>query len=279
MKVLVTGAGGMLGQQLVRTAAARGHDVVGASHATLDVTDSFAVARFLQRSRPQAVLHCAAYTRVDDAESHPAPAFGINAEGAANVARACVDLDACFVYPSTDYVFNGRATSPYRPTDQPAPINVYGESKLAGEEAARAATRHLVVRTSWLYGAGGRNFVSTILERARARVPLRVVGDQRGSPTWTRDLATTLLVLLERDAPTGTYHACNQGEATWYELACTALDLTHLTTDVACVNSNALARPARRPAYSVLDCTSTEAIAGPMRTWQDALTEALVAGI
>ena len=279
MKVLVTGAGGMLGQQLVKTAVERGHDVVAAPHATLDVTDAYAVTRFLQRARPAAVLHCAAYTRVDDAESHPAPAFGINSEGAANVARACAELDACFVYPSTDYVFDGRASAPYRPTDPAAPLNVYGESKLAGEKAARAATRHLVVRTSWLYGAGGPNFVSTILDRARSRVPLRIVGDQRGSPTWTRDLADTLLVLLERDAPTGTYHACNQGDTTWFELASTALDLMHLSASVTCVSSSALARPARRPAYSVLDCTATEAIAGPLRSWREALTDALVAGI
>ncbi|MGH8437027.1 MAG: dTDP-4-dehydrorhamnose reductase [Pseudomonas sp.] len=279
MNLVITGGRGMLAQAVSRVAREHGHQTFAPGHDALDVTDAAAVHMLLRERAPDAVIQCAAYTSVDQAESERDLAFAVNAQGAGHVARACADLGATVVYPSTDYVFAGRATRPYRPGDETDPLNVYGASKVAGEQAVRAAARHYVVRSSWLYGAGGRNFVGTILQRARAGEPLRVVRDQHGSPTWTRDLAQTLLLLLERAAPAGTYHACNRGETTWYDLACTALQLAGVHASVTPVEGSEFQRPARRPAYSVLDSSATEDIVGPARTWQDALRAALAEGL
>ncbi len=278
MRVLITGAGGMLARALEAEGLAAGHDVVALPRAQLDVTDADAVARAVALARPAAVLHCAAYTHVDDAERNAAEALVVNATGALNVARACAAHGARFLYPGTDYVFDGRAQRPYSPDSPTAPAGAYARSKLAGEAATAAAGDYLIVRTAWLYGAGGRNFVSTILERARAGAQLRVVDDQRGSPTWTGDLARILLRLLERDAPAGTYHATNSGEATWCELARAATEIAGIDAHITPVTTAEVPRPAPRPAYSVLDCSGTAAIVGAIPHWRDALERALAAG-
>lgn len=279
MDVLVTGAGGMLARALRAALAARGHGVVALERARLDVTDRSAVARALDSAGPDAVVQCAAYTRVDDAEREEARAFAVNAEGAANVAAACGRAGIRFVYPSTDYVFDGEATAPYPPEAPIAPINAYGRSKAAGEAAAREAPDHLIVRTSWLYGAGGRHFVAAILERARTGGPLRVVDDQRGSPTWTRDLADALVRLLEKRVPAGVYHVTNAGETTWYGFAREILRRSGLERSVEPVRTEDVPRPARRPRYSVLDCSASEEWIGPLRDWRDALAAALREGV
>jgi len=278
MKLLVTGAGGMLAQAVIGTARASGHEVVALTRSDLDITDAAAVTSALHEHRPDAVVHCAAFTRVDNAEHDEARAFAVNAEGTAHVARAATAVGARLVYPGTDYVFDGTARSPYRPDDTPAPLNAYGRSKLAGEDAAREAGSWIIVRTSWLYGAGGRNFVSTILQRARAGESLRVVDDQVGSPTWTEDLAAVLLTLCER-APDGVYHACNRGETNWYGFARAALQAARCETGVEPVSSSTLVRPARRPVYSVLDCSTTERYTGPLPQWKDSLIRAIEAGL
>jgi dTDP-4-dehydrorhamnose reductase len=280
MKFVITGGDGMLALAFGRTAAEQGHEAVVARFHDLDVTDASAADAFIASARPDAVLHCAAYAQVDDAESAEAKAFLVNADGAANVARAAARVGAWMVYPSTDYVFAGTLDRPYRPDDATGPINAYGRSKLAGEEATReTAERHIIVRTSWLYGSGGRNFVARILGRARTGQPLRVVNDQHGSPTWTRDFARAVLALLDVNAPAGTYHVCNRGATTWYDFACSALQLAGVSTDVTAVDSGEFPRPARRPAYSVLDCTATDAVIGPQREWRVALVDALAEGI
>lgn len=279
MKLLVTGAGGMLAQAVLKTAHTTGHEVVAFDRGALDITNSEATRRALDEHRPDAVLHCAGYTRVDDAEHDQSGAFAVNTEGTRNIARAAALVGARLVYPSTDYVFGGTSRVPYRPDHPPSPLNVYGRSKLAGEEAAREAGSWLVIRTSWLYGAGGRNFVSTILTRARDREPLRVVNDQVGSPTWTVDLSGVLLALLERNASSGIYHACNRGETSWYGFAQTALELAAITADLEPVSSKVFVRPAARPHYSVLDCRATEAVIGALPSWQESLALALEAGI
>ncbi len=279
MKLVITGARGMLAQAVNRTANEHGHQTVSVPRETLDVTDEAAVQALLREGRPDAVIQCAAYTRVDQAETERDSAFAVNAHGADCVARACAAIGATVVYPSSDYVFAGRANKPYQPTDLPEPINAYGASKAAGERAVRNAPRHYVIRTSWLYGAGARNFVATILERARAGEALRVVHDQHGSPTWTQDLARTILLLLEREAPAGTYHACNRGETSWYEFARAALQLAGVPAQVTPVASSELMGSAPRPAYSVLDCRATEQIVGPLRPWQEALSDALAEGV
>ena len=278
MKILVTGSGGMLARAIAARAQANGHEVVGRTSAQLNVADEAAVLRAVREIAPAVVVQCAAYTKVDDAELEEERAHEVNARGAAHVARACNQAGALFVYPSTDYVFDGQGTAPYRPDHPTAPLNAYGRSKLAGEEAAREAVRHLVLRTSWLYGAGGRNFVATILGRAQRGEPLRVVNDQRGSPTWTVDLANALLLLIERAAD-GTYHFSNAGETTWYDFACEILQCAGLRADLRPTSSAAFQARAVRPMYSVLDCSATAHLIGPIRSWQEALSDAVRAGV
>lgn len=279
MKLLITGAGGMLARAVAEAAHRHGHGTVLASRAQLDVTDARAVQQLIAHEQPDVVIQCAGYTRVDEAERDEAASLAVNRDGIANVVRQCAGHGCLVVYPSTDYVFDGRATQPYRPDAVPAPLNAYGRSKLAGERAAASASRHLIVRTSWLYGAGGHNFVATILERARAGEALRVVDDQRGSPTWTSDLAATMVALLEAKAPSGVYHACNAGETTWYGLAEAALQLAGVKATLNSAKTFEQARPARRPAYSVLDCADTVRLVGPLRHWRSALTAALTEGV
>jgi dTDP-4-dehydrorhamnose reductase len=278
VRVLVTGAGGMLARALVRDAAARGHNVVSLGRADLDVTDAGAVRAAVLGARPDVVVQCAAYTRVDDAEADEAAAFAVNAAATGHVADACTEAGARLVYPSTDYVFDGSATEPYAADAPTSPINAYGRSKLAGElAAARADT--LVVRTSWLYGPDGRNFVSTILARARAGAPLRVVDDQKGAPTSTLSLAAVMLDLLERDAPPGIWHATDRGRTTWYGFATAALALAGVDADITPCSTADFPTPARRPAWSVLDCSRTYALVGEPPEWRDALAVALEAGV
>jgi dTDP-4-dehydrorhamnose reductase len=268
----------MLAQAIGETAQQRGHETVLAEHSRLDVTDAAAVQRLISREKPDAVIQCAGYTRVDDAEHQEAQALAVNRDGVANLVRACVETGSTVVYPSTDYVFDGRSTRPYRPDDATAPLNAYGRSKLAGEREAAKAARHLIVRTSWLYGGGGKNFVSTILQRARFGDQLRVVDDQRGSPTWTSDLAATMLALLDAGAPNGVYHASNSGETSWYGFACTALRLAGLNAEITAISTAELEAAAQRPRYSTLDCASTESWVGRIRPWQEALADALRGG-
>jgi len=275
MKLLITGARGMLAQAVRPELEGRGHEVVALDRAALDVGSAAAVDGVIRSLRPDAVIQCAAYTRVDDAETDEAEAHRINAEATSYVAAACRAVGARLVYPSTDYVFDGRADTPYRPDSPTNPINAYGRSKLAGEAAASESGDYLVVRTSWLYGAGGRNFVSTILERARRGDALRVVADQRGSPTWTGTLALIIAELLERRAPSGIYHATNSGETTWYHLALEAIRLAGVETTIEPVTTAEFPRPAARPAYSVLDCSATAAVVGEIAGWREALAEAL----
>jgi dTDP-4-dehydrorhamnose reductase len=272
MRILITGAAGMLAQAARAELEARGHQVDALDRAALDITDAVAVERVVSEFRPDAVLQGAAYTRVDDAERDEPAAHLVNATATAHLARACRAVGARLIYPSTDYVFDGRATSPYTPDAPTAPLGAYGRSKLAGEIAARGAGEWLVVRTSWLYGAGGKNFVDTILERARQGGALRVVADQRGAPTWTGDLARVIATLLERQAPSGVYHATNRGETTWYGLAVEAVRLAGVDAAIAPVATTEFPRPAPRPAYSVLDCAATEAIVGEIPGWREGLT-------
>jgi dTDP-4-dehydrorhamnose reductase len=278
VRVLVTGAGGMLARAVVREAAARGHDVVSLRRADLDVTDADAVRTTVLGGRPDVVVQCAAYTRVDDAETDEAAAFAVNADGTGHVADACREAGARLVYPSTDYVFDGSATEPYAPDARTSPVNAYGRSKLAGEAAAARADA-LVVRTSWLYGPGGRNFVSTILARARAGAPLRVVDDQHGAPTSTLSLAVMMMGLLEHDAPPRIWHATDSGRTTWYGFAGAALELAGIDADITPCNTADFPTPARRPSWSVLDCSRTYALLGEAPEWRDALAAALQAGV
>lgn len=274
MTALITGGRGMLGQAVVRGLIERNIEHVALDRDALDVTDAAAVRAALLHHRPSLLVHCAAWTRVDDAEQHEAQAFAVNATGAANVAAACREVGARMVYPSSDYVFDGRARTPYPPDAPTHPLNAYGRSKLAGEAATAQAGDYLIVRTSWLYGARGPNFVRTVAAAVAAGRPMRVVDDQQGAPCWTHDVAHMLLALADA-APAGTYHATNAGSTTWYQLARKIAALLDVAAPITACTTAEFPAPARRPAYSVLDCSASAAWTGAARPWQEALEEAV----
>jgi dTDP-4-dehydrorhamnose reductase len=261
MRILVTGAAGLLGREIVARGVARGHDVAGLSHAELDVVDGAQVDAAVTRHRPDVVVHCAAYTAVDRAESEPERATAVNRDGTRNVARAAAGIGAALLCVSTDYVFDGRKRTPYAPADPVGPLSVYGLTKLEGERAAvEALPTALVVRTSWLYGHQS-GFVPAILRVAQKGEPLRVVDDQRGRPTWAPHAAAAMLDLLERGAE-GVWHVAGGGECTWLELAREALRLQGLDVAVEAVSTRDYGAAAARPAFSVLDLSATEAFLG-----------------
>lgn len=266
---LVTGAGGMLGSDMVDVLSVAGDDVVGLTRAELDVRDAAACRDRVEGS--DVVVNAAAWTDVDGAEAHEAEAFGVNAVGAANLARACSEAGAVMVQVSTDYVFSGNATAPI-PVDAPvAPLNAYGRTKAAGEWAVRAdCPRSYVVRTAWLYGAHGPNFVRTMLRLAGERETVDVVDDQRGQPTWTRDLAASLRQTVLGSLPFGVRHATGAGETTWWGFAREIFATAGLDPDrVRATTSQSHPRPASRPAYSVLEYDAA------LPAWRDALGEAM----
>lgn len=248
MRLLVLGAGGMLGRDLVRAAERAGHEVSALGHAELDVTNAAAVEAAVQDSRPRWVANCAAYTRVDDAEDEAEEALRVNGEAAAVVARAARAAGATALYPSTDYVFDGTKESDYLESDRVAPLSSYGRSKLAGE---RASEGHLVVRASWLFGVGGPNFVETMLGLAARRDELRVVDDQVGSPTFTAHLAEGLLRLMESDAR-GVRHLSAGGSCSWLEFAREIFAQTGAAVRVEGCRSEDFGARAPRPRRSVL---------------------------
>jgi dTDP-4-dehydrorhamnose reductase len=274
MKVLVTGAAGMLGQDVVRAAEFVNHEVVALARGDLDVTDPRAVRRLMEAERPDAVVNCAAWTDVDGAEADERTATEVNGVGAGIVAAEAADVGAVVVHPSTDYVFDGSSRRPYIESDRPAPLSAYGRSKLAGEiEVAAAAERHFIVRSSWLFGAGGRNFVETMLEHADDVAPLLVVRDQVGAPTYTGHLADALVRLLDGEAY-GIHHIAGSNECSWYEFAVEIFRQAGTETRVmSCTTEEYTPRAAQRPAYSVLGTERDYPIVLP--DWQDGLASYL----
>lgn len=271
MKILITGARGMLGRTLLRRFTA--HEVVGTDLPDLDLVDAAAVARLLAQVRPQAVIHGAAMTAVDACEGEPDKAFAANAVGSANLARACHLVGARLLALSTDYVFAGDSPRPYHEWDAPAPRTVYGQSKLAGELAVAAhCPDHTLVRIAWLYGAGGPSFVHTMLKHgAVAGEPLRVVDDQIGNPTSTDAVADLLLRLLEQPVP-GLVHGTCEGETSWYGFTREIFRLRGLSRGVVPCTTAEYPRPAPRPANSRLEKRALRLARLPaMPTWQETL--------
>jgi len=253
MRLLVLGSGGMLGRAVARDAARLGHDVVALERRDLDITDADHVERVVTAAEPGAVINCAAYTDVDGAETHEALALRVNGDGAGHVARAAAAAQARVVHVSTDYVFDGSSREPWVESDPVAPLQAYGRTKLAGEVAvAGANAEHAIVRTAWLFGAGGRNFVTTMIGLGEERDEVSVVTDQRGGPTWTGHLAPALVEIAERTGDVGVFHATGTGECSWYEFAVEIFDQAGIACRVVPTTSTQFARPARRPAYSVL---------------------------
>lgn len=219
MKVLVTGKTGQLGHDVLLELKKRGHEAVGTGSADMDITDEQAVRRVLLSERPGAVIHCAAYTAVDEAEDKEAVCRSVNVDGTANIARACREIGSSMLYLSTEYVFSGEGTRPWEPDDAPEPLNVYGRTKYEGElEVRRYLERYFIVRISWIYGVNGKNFVKTMRRLGKERGAVNVVDDQIGSPTYTRDLAVLLVDMIESEKY-GVYHASNEGVCSWYEFA------------------------------------------------------------
>ncbi len=270
MKIAITGATGMLGQALCK--AFSKHSVYPLSSRQPDVTSLDDVRQKLSDLKPDWILHTAAFTRVDEAESNPFEAYRVNALGARNLAAAAVENGSRLVYYSTDYVFDGAQKRPYREWDPTNPLNEYGRSKLAGEFFVRSiCPPHLVVRTSWLFGSKGPHFVERILQLAQERESLEVVSDQLGSPTFTSDLAYMTLVLVEGEKK-GTYHVTNSGNCSWHELACEIVSLRGLSLQVNPIDSSAYPTLARRPANSVLENYLLELEGIPLlRSWKSAL--------
>jgi dTDP-4-dehydrorhamnose reductase len=267
MRLLVTGGAGMLGQAVAAVATRLGHDVIALTRPELDITDPDHVRRVVAAAEPRAVVNCAAWTDVDGAETAEATAMAINATGAGNVARAAAESGARLVHVSTDYVFDGRKRSPWVESDPVGPVGAYGRSKLAGEEEVAASSEdYAIVRTAWLFGAGGRNFVDTILALGREREEVDVVTDQVGSPTWSAHLAEAVVEVAERRGDVGVFHAAGAGACSWYELAVEVFDRAGVRCRVLPTTSERYSRPAPRPAYSVLD---TEREAAPLLPpWQ-----------
>ena len=273
MRVLVAGAGGMLGRDAVEAVAARNHDVYGLSRSELDITDGRDVDRALAEIRPEAVINCAAWTDVDGAEADERGAMRVNDTGAALLAAAAAEQGASVVQVSSDYVFDGQGSTPYVESDLTAAISAYGRSKQAGEvSVAIANRRHFIVRSSWLFCAGGPNFVETMLRLAGEQPEVVVVTDQVGCPTYTRHLAQGLALVIESD-DYGIHHIAATGQCSWYEFAQEIFDQEGLECRVMAGTTEMLARPAPRPALSALVSERDDPIVLP--DWRQGLSEYL----
>lgn len=284
MRVLVTGASGQLGSDLMLLLGQRSDDVaLGLDLPEIDITDAESVHSAFADFAPEVVINCAAWTAVDLAEEREADALRVNGDGPGVLARACGEHGAWLVHLSTDYVFDGHATSPYAEDAIPDPQSAYGRTKLAGEIAVRAALpdAFYLVRTAWLYGVRGQNFVKTMLRLLTERETVSVVDDQCGQPTYSRDLARQILLLLDSRPPAGIFHATNAGEVTWFGFTKAICEEAGLDpARVLPTDSSAFVRPAERPAYSVMGHDRWSATGLPaMRPWREALTAAFADGI
>ncbi|HVP01198.1 MAG TPA: dTDP-4-dehydrorhamnose reductase [Solirubrobacteraceae bacterium] len=270
MRLLVVGAAGMLGHALGPAARAAGHEVVERDIDSIDITDVAATRAIVSADAPQVVINLAAWTDVDGAEEHEDVALRVNGDGAGNLAAAAREAGARIVQISTDYVFPGDAHEPYVESDPTGPRSAYGRTKLAGEQAVAAANPdHVIARTAWLYGAGGKNFVDTMLALGAEREEVRVVDDQVGCPTWTGHLAPALLTLAAGRA-TGIFHAAGGGRCSWFDLARAALEAAGATCRVVPTTTAEFPRPAPRPAFSVL-ATERGADAVHLPAWREGL--------
>jgi dTDP-4-dehydrorhamnose reductase len=278
MKVLITGAGGMLGAEVVRRFQQAGHTVIPTGRkpplVKMDITDPQQVREVMEAHRPEVVIHCAAMTNVDACERRPEDAYRVNAFGTELIAAHCERIGAICVAISTDYLFDGSKGSPYHEYDAPNPLSVYGRSKDVGEQAVRAlCPRHYIVRTAWLYGTHGKSFPHFILERVQAGEGATVIADQIGSPTFTADVADRLLSLFKSDCY-GTYHLTNAGPVSRYEFALELLRRVGLPPNLAPIPLHQWQTPAPRPRYSALISWRLEwAGVPPMRPWREALDE------
>lgn len=272
MRVLVTGYAGQLGYDTIRLLEARGIECRGVDMQDFDLTDGQAVKDYVQAYRPTAIVHCAAYTNVDRAESQPEICAAVNGMGTVNIVRAALSVGAKVVFISTDYVFPGTGDQPWKINDAYGPRNVYGMSKVQGEDAVRSLmTRYFILRTSWVFGKNGHNFVRTMIRLGKEKKEIRVVDDQVGSPTYTRDLARVICDMLPTEKY-GIYHVRNEGFISWFQFARMIMEKTGLPCRVLPVPSSEYPTPAKRPLNSRLDGSKlAEAGFEPMPSVEDAL--------
>lgn len=272
MKVLVTGVKGQLGYDVANELVKRGVEAVGVDIDEMDITDAVSVDKVIKQVSPDAVIHCAAYTAVDAAEDNVELCRKVNADGTANIAKVCKELDIKMMYISTDYVFDGQGERPWEPDDERHPLNVYGQTKYEGEVAVTdALDKYFIVRIAWVFGVNGKNFIKAILNKAKTVDTLTVVNDQYGSPTYTFDLARLLVDMIQSDKY-GFYHATNEGICTWYEFACEIIRQAGLSTKVLPVSADRYPAKAKRPANSRMSKEKlTENGFVKLPAWQDAV--------
>lgn len=274
--ILVTGANGQLGTQIVNLLKTKLYNVVGFNKEELDIANFEKVNKVVKQINPSVIIHCAAYTKVDLAESEPDHAFLVNGIGTRNMVVASEKQGSKFVYISTDYVFDGNANEPYNEFSITSPTSVYGKSKLAGENFVKHLhSKFFIIRTSWLYGLSGNNFVKTMVQLGRERKEITVVDDQFGCPTNALDLAECIISIIQTEKY-GTYHVSNSGYCSWYEFATAIFDELNMNVNLKPCKTKDFPRPAKRPAYSVLDHMSIRLNqVGKMRHWRLALKEFL----
>lgn len=274
--ILVTGVNGQLGHDVVLELESRGIPCRGVDIEDFDLTDKAQTDRFIRTFQPSAVIHCAAYTNVNAAEENEELCFKVNVEGTRNIAEACAYLQCKLIYISSDYVFNGGGDTPFNVDDETGPLNVYGKSKLEGETAARVNPKTFVVRTSWVYGINGNNFVKTMIKLGKQKTELTVVGDQIGSPTYTKDLAR-LLADMVLTTKYGTYHATNEGFCSWAEFAAAIMKEAGIACRIIPVDSSAYPSPVERPHNSRLSKISLDfASLNRLPKWQNALSRYII---
>ena len=276
MRVLVTGVKGQLGHDVMDELAAKDIEGIGVDVEEMDITDAAACEKVITEAKPDAVIHCAAYTAVDAAEDNEEICRKVNAQGTENIAKVCEELDIKMMYISTDYVFNGQGERPWEPDDEREPLNVYGQTKYEGELAIEEhVKKFFTVRIAWVFGVNGKNFIKTMLNLGKTHDHLTVVNDQTGSPTYTYDLARLLVDMIQTDKY-GRYHATNEGLCTWYEFACEIFKQAGMDVSVAPVSSDEYPAKAKRPSNSRMDKSKLTANGfQPLPTWQDALSRYL----
>ena len=267
MKILLTGANGMLGQDLIPVLEDEDFDVIETDRETLDITNFNQSKKIIEAEKPDFVVHCAAYTNVDGAENDSETAIKINLEGTENIAKICDLNNITLIYISTDYVFDGEKTEPYIPTDKTNPINIYGQTKLDGELAVKKhCKKYYIIRTSWLYGHYGENFVEKMISLAD-KPELKVVDDQVGCPTWSVELSNAITDLIDEEPEFGIYHICGSGQTSWYGFAKEIFKLIGEKVNLVPCKTDEFPRPAKRPEHSVMDNN------GICRNWKSALKD------
>lgn len=272
MKVLVTGYHGQLGYDVVKLLEKQGEEVLGATREHFDLTDEARIKEFILSFKPDVVVHCAAYTLVDKAEDNQELCYAVNVLGTRYIAEACNEVDAKMVYISTDYVFDGNSSKPYETDDKVSPVNYYGETKLQGEEEVmKILQNHFIIRISWVFGENGNNFVKTMLRLAETRNELNVVGDQYGSPTYTKDLALLIAEMIRTDQY-GIYHASNEGTCSWNEFAKAIFEYRGLKVKVNSIPTKDYPTRAKRPMSSIMSKDKLEQYGFKrLPDWKDAL--------